>query len=58
MLLSLEVAQDHYNKYVEPYLNKIPRASTSTTSTPAKRGAFDSTAESMPVAPNGTKKAL
>ncbi len=41
-------AQQNYNKYVEPYLNKIPRASTSTTSTPGRRTgtAYDSTAES------------
>ncbi|KAK9827607.1 hypothetical protein WJX81_005741 [Elliptochloris bilobata] len=50
--------KENYNKYVEPYLNKIPRASTSTSTTPGKHSALDSTAESTPLAPNSTKKAL
>ena len=42
--------QVNYSKYVEPYVNKIPRGSTST-SGPAKPAAFESTAESVHVPP-------
>ena len=42
--------QANYTKYVEPYVNKIPRASTSTTGT-TKPTMVDSTAESMPPPP-------
>jgi hypothetical protein len=41
--------QAAYSKHLEPFVNKIPRASTSTSAAPTKPAAVDSTAESAPV---------
>ncbi len=43
--------QANYTKYVEPYVNKIPRASTSTSAAPTKPTTFESTADSVPAEP-------
>ncbi len=54
-------AQANYTKYVEPYVNKIPRASTSTstsTAAPTKPTMVDSTAESMPPILSEPKKVI
>ncbi|KAL3161281.1 hypothetical protein ABBQ38_009637 [Trebouxia sp. C0009 RCD-2024] len=42
-----------YSQYGAPYVQKIPRASTSTTSNYSKPNAYDSSADSASVAPNG-----
>ena len=44
-------SQEHYSKYVEPYVNKIPRASTSTSSQAptAPSSNIHSTADSAPL---------
>ena len=47
-LTDCSALQANYSKYVEPYVNKIPRASTSTTSnTPISN--VNSTADSAPI---------
>lgn len=43
-----------YSQYGAPYVQKIPRASTSTTSNYSKPSAYDSSADSASVAPMGT----
>lgn len=48
----------NYTKYVEPYVNKIPRASTSTSATPSKPAAFESTADSVPIKIAEPKKVI
>ena len=48
LLTDCSTLQANYSKYVEPYVNKIPRASTSTTSnTPISN--VNSTADSAPI---------
>ena len=42
-----------YSQYGAPYVQKIPRASTSTTSNYSKPNAYDSSADSASVAPTG-----
>ena len=42
-----------YSQYGAPYVNKIPRASTSTTSNVNRPGFDSSTADSASIAPNG-----
>lgn len=46
-LTDYSALQANYSKYVEPYVNKIPRASTSTTSN-APISNVNSTADSAP----------
>ena len=49
-----------YSQYVEPYMSKIPRASTSTNTGVPKAAQYQSTADSASVAPIGAepKKAI
>lgn len=45
-----------YSQYAAPYLNKIPKASSATTSGYNRRGDDSSTADSASVAPNGAQE--
>ena len=49
-------SKQSYSQYVAPYANKIPKASTATTSGYNRPGDYNSTADSASVAPNGAQE--